>query len=45
MTQSFNKLTAENFNEILKQAKLVTTDYIADFAKNTHFDEKLININ
>ena len=44
-TQEFEKLTAGNFGERLKQAKLATKDDIADFVKKTYFDEKLININ
>ena len=41
----FNKLTAENFIARLKQAKLATKGNIANFVKETDFDEKLKNIN
>ena len=44
-TQEFNKLTAENVAARLKQTKLASKDDIADFVKNTYFDEKLTNIN
>ena len=39
------KLTAGNFAERLKQAKLTTKDDIADFIKKTNFDDKLKKIN
>ena len=35
------KLTAGNFGERFKQAKLATKDDIADFVKKTNFDDKL----
>ena len=40
-TREFNKLTSENFADKLKQAQLVSKNYIADFVKHTDFDVKL----
>ena len=40
-TQEFNKLTSETFAARLAQAKLATIDDIADFVKETDFNEKL----
>ena len=40
-TQEFSKLTLENFTVRLKQAYLVTKEYISDFVKNKNFDDKL----
>ena len=44
-TQEFNKLTADNFAARLKQANVANKYDIADFAKNTYFDDKLKNLN
>ena len=41
----FNKLKKETFPERLKQANLARNTGIADFVKETNFDERLININ
>ena len=38
-------LTNENFAERLKQANLASKNDIADFKKNTNFEEKLRKIN
>ena len=43
-TKEFNKLLADNFAARLKQANLAYKNDIANFAKKTYFDEKLINI-
>ena len=43
--QEFNKLTADNFATRLAQVKLTTKADIADFVKETDFDNKLKNIN
>ena len=39
-----NKLPNENLVEILKQENLASKNDIANFVKNTDFDEKLIRI-
>ena len=44
-TQEFNKLTADNFAARLKQEDLTSKNDIADFVKNTDFDEQLKNYN
>ena len=44
-TQEFNKLMADHFTGKLGKAKLATTGDIADFIKETNFDNKLKNIN
>ena len=44
-TPEFVKLTAENFTATLKQAILATEVDIADFVKETDFDNKLKNLN
>ena len=44
-TEEFNKLTADNFAPRIAQAKIATKDDIADLAKETNFDNKLINLN
>ena len=43
--QEFNNMMADNFAARLAQAKLATKDDIADFVKQTDFDNKLKNIN
>lgn len=43
-TKEFNKLLADNFAAKLKQANLAYKNDIANFAKKTYFDERLINI-
>ena len=40
-TQEFNKLTLENFTARLKQANLASKSDVANFVKNTDFDDKL----
>ena len=45
ITQEFNKLTEDNFVAKLAQAKLATKDGIADFVKETDFDQKIKNLN
>ena len=44
-TPVFNKLTAENFNARLAQANLASKNDIANFVKNTDFDDKLKFLN
>ena len=44
-TQRFNKLTVENFEARLAQAKLATKADIADFVKKTDFGDKLEILN
>ena len=44
-TQEFNKLTADNLSARLAQANLATKAGIANFVKETDFDNKLINLN
>ena len=44
-TQESNTLSAENFTAILKQANLATKTHIADFVKETDFNNKLKNLN
>ena len=44
-TPEFNKLTAENFTARLKQAILANKGDIADFVKNTDFDNKPKKLN
>ena len=44
-TQEFNKLATESFVARLKVAKLATKADIADFIKNTYFDDKLKKLN
>ena len=44
-TQRFNKLTVENFEARLAQAKLRTKADIADFVKKTDFGDKLEILN
>ena len=44
-SQEFNKLTSENFTARVKQANLVSKSDIANFVKNTDFDDKLKNLN
>ena len=39
--QEFNTLTSENFTATLKQANLASKNDIANFVKNTDFDNKL----
>ena len=43
--QEFNKLTSENFEAWLAQANLATKADIDDFVKQTHFNDKLKNLN
>ena len=43
-TQEFNKLTSANFTARLKQANLASKDDIANFVKNTDFDNKLKDV-
>ena len=43
-TQEFNKLTSENFNAILAQAKLASISEIASLGKKLDFNEKLKNV-
>ena len=43
-TQVFNKLTSENFTARLKQADLGSKSDIANFVKETDFDNKLKNV-
>ena len=43
-TQEFNKLTSENFNAILAQAKLGSISEIASLGKKLDFNEKLKNV-
>ena len=40
-TRELNKLTAENFSSRLAQANLASKSDIANFVKNTDFDDKL----
>ena len=40
-TQKYNKMVADNFAARLAQAKLGTKDDIADFVKETDFDNEL----
>ena len=40
-TPEFNKLTADNFADRLKQANLVKTNYIVNLLKKTDFDKKI----
>ena len=40
-TEEFNKLTADNFAERLKEAILVTKTDIADIPQRTDFNDKL----
>ena len=42
IANEFDKLTEKNFAERLKQANLACKNDIADFVKNTNFDEKLL---
>ena len=42
LTQELSKLVEKKFAERSKQANLASKNYIADFAKKTDFDEKLI---
>ena len=44
-TPEFKKLKAENFAARLAQADLASKSDIADFVKNTNFDDKLKNLN
>ena len=44
-TQEFKNLTAYNFTVRFAQAKLAAKDDIADFVKETDFDNKLKSIN
>ena len=44
-TQEFNKLTTDNVAARLKQEDLTSKNDIADFVKNTDFDEQLKNYN
>ena len=44
-TQESNTLSAENFTATLKQANLATKAHIADFVKETDFNNKLKNLN
>ena len=44
-TQEFNKLTVETFAAWLKQSNLATKADIADFVKDTDFDNKLKSLN
>ena len=43
-TQEFNRLTSENFTARLKQANLARKNDIANFVKQTSFNEKLKTI-
>ena len=43
-TQEFNKLTSEKFTARLKQANLASKSDIANFIKNTDFDNKLKDV-
>ena len=40
-TEEFNKLTAESFTAILKEANVASKKYIANFVKNKSFHNKL----
>ena len=44
-TQEFNNLTSEKFTVRLAQAHLASKSYIANFAKETDFDDKLKTLN
>ena len=44
-TQEFNNLTSEKFTVRLAQAHLASRSYIANFAKETDFDDKLKTLN
>ena len=44
ISEVFNKLAAANFAARLAQSNLATKIDIADFAKETNFDDKLKNI-
>ena len=44
-TQEFNKLTVETFAAWLKQPNLATKADIADFVKDTDFENKLKSLN
>ena len=44
-TPKFSQLKAENFTARFKQGNLATKADIADFIKNTDFDDKLKNLN
>ena len=44
-TQELNKLTGDNFTDRLKQAYLVSKNYIANFIKKTNFNNKLKSFN
>ena len=44
-TQEFNKVTAENFDARLKEAKLAPKNYIAGFIKTTDFNGKREKLN
>ena len=44
-TQEFNNLTSEKFTARLAQANLASKSYIANFAKETDFDDKLKTLN
>ena len=44
-TQEFNKLTSDNFTARLAKANLASKNDIADFVKNTDFDDKLKSLN
>ena len=43
-TQELNKLTSEKFTARLKQANLASKSDIANFIKNTDFDNKLKDV-
>ena len=44
-TQEFNELTSENFASRLAQVNLPGKNDIANFVKETEFDDKLKNLN
>ena len=44
-TEEFNKLTSKNFAARLAQANLASKNGIANFLKETDFDNKLISFN
>ena len=44
-TQEFNKLTSENFTATLAQSNLASKSDIANFIKNTDFDDELKTLN